>query len=120
LVARYEAFVRSDQLRDLALELYSARRRLSVEEPKGEPAVIEVEDVSGLESHIQTFSELPEPIEDPFMTLENPAEVERLLARVELKLDVRRVPDEHQLEVPAIERSPTGDERPAQERAAQP
>ena len=75
-------------MRDLALKLYSARGRLSVEEPKSEPAVTKVEHVSGLESHIQTLSELPEPIEDPFMTLENPAKVESLMTRVELELEI--------------------------------
>src|SRR5436190_21171550 len=52
LVAHDEAFARSTQLRDLTFKLYSARWRLSMEEPKGEPAVPEIEHVSGLESHL--------------------------------------------------------------------
>jgi hypothetical protein len=120
LVAHNEALPQSGQLRDLAFEVYSARRRLSVEEPKGERAVTEVEDVSGLESHIQALSELAEPIEQPFVTMEHPAEVERLLARVELEFEVGRVADEHQLEVSAVEGCPAGNEGPPRAGAAEP
>jgi hypothetical protein len=120
LVARDQAVPKSGQLRHLTFELYSTRRRLSMEDPKAEPAVAEVEGVCGLESHVQTLSELAEPIEYPLMAVEDSAEVERLLARVELELDVRRVADQHKLEVPAVERGPAGNERPARKCAAQP
>ena len=54
------------------------------------------------------------------LCLESVPQAKRLFTGVELELDVGRVADQHELEVPAVERGPGGSIPPAQDRPPQP
>jgi hypothetical protein len=108
-----EAVAQLDSLRELVLELYSASG--CVGDSKGEHAVPEIDDVGRLEfSGVPNLEPFGEPIHHLLATPKRPAEAARLLAGIELELDVGRVADQHELEVPAIPRGPAGDESSAQ------
>jgi hypothetical protein len=105
------------QLRPFALELEPAHVASETKPSQHEHPVTQVEhELRQPLPSLPCLVECLKTFEEAGMTAERPAQAERLELGVELELDVWRIADQDELEVPTGGRIPAGNDRSAQQR----